>query len=514
MTLLVLALLAALAFALLLADRPGLAAFVPLVLGLGIWQVFGSPGYAPWIVAVLLVAVVALPEVRRGLISGPVLKAIGPDLPTISETEQVALEAGTVWWDKDLFSGNPDWNKLLDFRGPGLTEREQSFLENEVEELCRMVDCEEVDKLGDLTPEAWAFLGKAGFMGLIIPEEYGGLAFSSEAVSAIITKASTHNVTLAVTIMLPSSLGPAELLLHYGTQAQRDHFLPLLARGEEIPAFALTEPFAGSDAGAMRARGVVCEREIDGKTVLGLNLNWDKRYITLAPNCTLLGLAFKAEDPDGLLGQPKDYGITCALVAADLPGVETGLRHDPLGVKFINGPTTGKDVFIPMERVIGEQGGLGQGWRMLMDCLSAGRALSLPGLAAGALQTCTATVTAYGSLREQFGMPIGKLEGVADPIGRIAGTSWMITAARELTASAVASGEKPSVISAIMKAWCTEAMRDGVNDAMDVQAGAGICRGSRNVLARYYQAIPIGITVEGANILTRTLIVFGQGVLR
>lgn len=514
MTVLVILSLAALAFILLLVDRPGLAGVIPLLLGLVLWQIFGSPGLIPWILSGMAIAIFAVPELRRMVVSGPVLSALGPHLPRMSETEKVALDAGTVWWDGDLFSGNPDWDKLLAFRGPGLSPKEQSFLDNEVEQICALVKSEEVDATGDLSPAAWSMLKNSGFMALIIPEQYGGLGFSAEAVSAIVTKVSSHNVTLAVTIMLPSSLGPAELLMHYGTQAQRKHWLPRLANGSEIPAFALTEPFAGSDAGAMRSKGVVCKGDWNGEQVLGLRLNWDKRYITLAPNCTLLGLAFKAEDPDGLLGSQKDFGITCALVPANMPGVQTGLRHDPLGVKFINGPTTGKDVFLPLDNVIGGRAGLGQGWRMLMDCLSAGRAISLPGLAAGALETATLATSAYGAMREQFGLPIGKMEGVAAPIGRIAGTSWMVGAARELTAAAVAQGEKPSVISAIMKAWCTEAMRTGTNDAMDVMAGAAICRGPRNVLARFYQALPIGITVEGANILTRTLIIFGQGALR
>ncbi|MBL4770319.1 MAG: acyl-CoA dehydrogenase, partial [Planctomycetes bacterium] len=332
--------------------------------------------------------------------------------------------------------------------------------------------------------------------------------------SAIITKVSSHNVTLAITVMLPASLGPAELLLHYGTRAQQDHFLPRLAKGLDVPAFALTEPHAGSDAGSIQSDGVICKGMWEGEEVLGLMLNWDKRYITMAPICNLLGLAFVAKDPDGLLSDKKNWGITCALVPTHLPGIRTGERHDPLGVKFINGPTFGKNVFIPLNLVIGEKKGLGMGWTMLMDCLSAGRALSLPGLACGAAQTTSLTVAAYSVLREQFNTPLYKFEGVASPIGRIAGQTWMMNAARELTASSVAHGEKPSVISAIMKAYCTEGMRDVVNDGMDVLAGAGICRGERNVLARYFQSIPIGITVEGANILTRTLIIFGQGMLR
>ncbi|MCA9001036.1 MAG: acyl-CoA dehydrogenase, partial [Planctomycetes bacterium] len=462
----------------------------------------------------ITLAVLWIPGLRRSLVTGPVLKLLAPMLPKISATELEALEAGTVWWDADLFSGKPDWAKLLAFEAKGLSQEEQAFLDGPVETVCRMVDNEQVDREGDLTPEVWQYLKDNGFMSLIIPKTYGGLDFSAEAVSAIITKVSSHNVTLAITVMLPASLGPAELLLHYGSQAQRDHYLPKLAKGELVPAFALTEPHAGSDAGSIQSEGIICRGEWEGQEVLGLRLNWDKRYITLAPTCNLLGLAFQAKDPDGLLGDKRHLGITCALVPTHLPGIHTGERHDPLGVKFINGPTTGKDVFIPLSLVIGEEKGLGMGWRMLMDCLSAGRALSLPGLACGAAQSTAHTVAAYSVLREQFNTPLYRFEGIATPIGRIAGRTWMMNAARTMTASSVAHGEKPSVISAIMKAYCTEGMRDVVNDGMDILAGAGICRGERNVLARYFQAIPIGITVEGANILTRTLIIFGQGMLR
>ncbi|MCP5023734.1 MAG: acyl-CoA dehydrogenase [bacterium] len=462
----------------------------------------------------LIGGVLLIPGLRRSLITSKLLKILGPMLPRISATELEALEAGTVWWDADLFSGKPDWDKLLAFKPKGLTAKEQAFLDGPVETVCRMVDNEQVDLEGDLAPEVWQYLKDNGFMALIIPEAQGGLDFSAEAVSAIITKVSSHNVTLAITVMLPASLGPAELLLHYGSKAQQDHFLPRLAKGIDVPAFALTEPHAGSDAGSIQSEGIICRGMWEGEEVLGLMLNWDKRYITLAPTCNLLGLAFVAKDPDGLFSDKKNWGITCALVPTHLDGIRTGERHDPLGVKFINGPTFGKDVFIPLQLVIGEEKGLGMGWRMLMDCLSAGRALSLPGLACGAAQTTSQTVAAYSVLREQFNTPLYKFEGIATPIGRIAGQTWMMNAARELTASSVAHGEKPSVISAIMKAYCTEGMRDVVNDGMDVLAGAGICRGERNVLARYFQSIPIGITVEGANILTRTLIIFGQGMLR
>jgi acyl-CoA dehydrogenase len=497
--------------------RPGIGAIGASLLFISNRCTQGGSPTEIWVWTVLfgvIGSVLLIPSLRKSLVTSRVLKLLAPMLPRISATELEALEAGTVWWDADLFSGKPDWDKLLAFKAKGLTEKEQAFLDGPVETVCRMVNNEQVDREGDLNPEVWQYLKDNGFMALIIPESYGGLDFSAEAVSAIITKVSSHNVTLAVTVMLPASLGPAELLLHYGSQAQRDHFLPRLADGTDVPAFALTEPHAGSDAGSIQSEGIFCRDMWEGEEVLGLRLNWDKRYITLAPICNLLGLAFVAKDPDGLLSDKKNWGITCALVPTYLDGIRTGDRHDPLGVKFVNGPTQGKDVFIPLHLVIGEKEGLGMGWRMLMDCLSAGRALSLPGLACGAAQGTAHTVAAYSVLREQFNTPLYKFEGVATPIGRIAGQTWMMNAARELTASSVAHGEKPSVISAIMKAYCTEGMRDVVNDGMDVLAGAGICRGERNVLARYFQAIPIGITVEGANILTRTLIIFGQGMLR
>lgn len=518
MTLIALLLLAlALFVALAYFGKPGLGAVAgSLAFLVGYWQVCGTPPFL-WVLLGLTglgFALGLIPGFRQTVLTGRIMNALAPSLPRISETELVALEAGTVWWDADLFSGRPDWDKLLAFEPKGLSPEEQAFLDGPVETICQMVDNEEVDRLGDLPPAVWEYLKEQGFMALIIPKAYGGLEFSAEAISAIITKVSSHNVTLAVTVMLPSSLGPAELLLHYGTKDQREHYLPRLAKGELIPAFALTEPHAGSDAGSMRSTGVICRGEWQGEQVLGLRLDWDKRYITLAPICNLLGLAFQAQDPDGLLGNQKDLGITCALVPADLPGIQTGERHDPLGVKFVNGPTQGQNVFIPLENVIGGRKGLGNGWRMLMDCLSAGRAISLPGLACGAGQNTSLTVAAYSQLREQFGLPLHQFEGVATPMGRIAGMTWMMNAGRELTAMAVAQGEKPSVVSAIMKAYCTEGMRKVVNDGMDIQAGAGICRGERNILARYFQAIPIGITVEGANILTRTLIIFGQGMLR
>jgi acyl-CoA dehydrogenase len=508
----------ALAGFLLFIGRAYWAWVLPAALVLGAWWLRATP--SPWLFwpvagPIIGVAVVfGLAPLRRVLVTPKVLKLMKPLFPPMSATERTALEAGTVWWDADLFGGKPRWQRLLDFQPPGLTPRERSFLENETEQLCRLVDGEEVDRSGDLSEATWDHLKNAGFMGLIIPEKYGGLGFSAEANSAVVTKVSSHNVTLAVTVMVPNSLGPAELLLHYGTEEQKDYFLPRLAKGIDIPAFALTEPGAGSDAGGMTSTGVICRDEWEGEQVLGLRLNWNKRYITLASEASLLGLAFKAKDPDHLLGDVEDYGITCALVPTSLPGVVHDKRHDPLGVKFLNGPTTGEDVFIPLSLVIGEREGLGQGWRMLMDCLSAGRSISLPGLACGGTQVATRVISSYAQIREQFGMPIARFEGIEEKLAEIFGRTWSMDATRRITASAVAAGHKPSVISAIAKAYLTEGMRTVINDAMDVQGGAGICRGPRNVLAPIYQGAPIGITVEGANILTRTLIVFGQGALR
>ncbi len=371
----------------------------------------------------------------------------------------------------------------------------------------------EITRAGDLPRECWDFVREQGFMGMIIPESYGGLGFSAAAHSAVVAKLSAHSVTLAVTVMVPNSLGPAELLLHYGTKEQKDHYLPRLARGKEIPCFALTEPGAGSDAGSMTSHGVVCEGTYEGRKVLGMRLNWDKRYITLAPVATVIGLAFKLQDPERLLGGEEDVGITCALVPARLPGVWIGERHDP-GVPFMNGPTRGADVFVPLDAIIGGRPMAGKGWLMLMQSLAAGRGISLPSMASGAGRLATRTAGAYATVRKQFGVPIGSFEGIHEPLARIAGWTYAMDAARVLTAGAVDAGEKPSVASAIVKYTLTEAMRSVTNDAMDVVGGAGICLGPRNVLGNGYRAVPIGITVEGANILTRTMIVFGQGAIR
>jgi acyl-CoA dehydrogenase len=488
------------------------------VIGLSLWLlggVFSSIVFG--LVATVFVGLAVLfgvTPLRKAIVAGPLLKAMRAFLPKMSATEREALGAGTVWWDGDLFSGAPHWKKLLDFRGKGMTTREKDFIDGPVDELCRMLDDDRVMREGDMSAEVWDFIKSKGFMGMIIPEQYGGLGFSAAAQSAIIARLSARCGTASVTVMVPNSLGPAELLLHYGTQEQRDRLLPRLAIGEEIPAFALTEATAGSDAASMKAGGVVCRGMFEGREVLGMQLNWGKRYITLAPVATLLGLAFKLRDPEHLLGDEEELGITCALIPAETPGVVTGMRHDPLGVPFMNGPTEGQDVFVPLDFIIGGPEMAGKGWGMLMQSLASGRGISLPSLSAGASELATRVTGAYATVREQFNMPIGRFEGIEDRLARIAGLTYMIDGGRRLTLAALDEGEKPSVVTAIMKAYSTEAMRVTINDAMDVVGGAGISRGPRNVLAGSYQAVPIGITVEGANILTRSMIIFGQGAIR
>lgn len=452
--------------------------------------------------------------IRRALLTPTVFKIIAPILPVMSETEKTALEAGNVWWDGDLFSGNPDWKKLLAFRPKELTKEERAFLDGPVEAVCKMVTEWEVAQTGDLPPEVWEFLKKEGFFGLIIPKKYGGKGFSAIAHSAVILKLSSRSTGLAVTVMVPNSLGPAELLGHYGTEEQKDRILPRLADGRDLPAFALTEPGAGSDAASMTSSGVVVMGEWQGEEILGIRLNWNKRYITLSSIATLLGLAFKLRDPDGLLGNKVEYGITCALIPTDLPGVDTSRRHDPLGIPFYNGPTIGTDVFVPIGFIIGGEKNAGKGWRMLMDCLAAGRGISLPSQACAGGQLAVRTTGAYGSVRQQFGMSIGRFEGIEEPMARIAGSSYYLDAMRSLTVGAIDAGEKPAVLTAICKRWMTESMRSLITDAMDIVGGAGISRGPRNILSAGYQGAPISITVEGANILTRSMIVFGQGAIR
>ncbi len=469
-----------------------------------------------YIVLLLVIVVFGLPFLRRFLVSRPLLGVFRKIMPQVSQTEQEALDAGTVWWDGELFSGNPHWDKLLALPKPGLSAEEQAFLDNEVEQLCAMIDDWDVTHVRqDLPPQVWQFIRDKGFFGMIIPKEYGGLQFSAQAHSAVVTKVASRSGTAAVTVMVPNSLGPAELLLHYGTQAQKDKYLRRLAKGEEVPCFALTGPFAGSDAGAIPDVGTVCYGEFNGQAdVLGVRVSWEKRYITLAPVATLLGLAFKLYDPQNLLGPEVARGITLALIPVDTPGVRVGRRHFPLNSAFQNGPTQGTDVFIPLDYIIGGAERIGQGWRMLMECLAAGRSISLPASATGGVKLAARTSGAYARVRKQFHMPVGKFEGVEEALTRIAGNLYVMDAARVLTAQAVDLGEKPSVISAIVKYHCTERGRVVINDAMDVHGGKGICLGPDNYLARFYQQTPIGITVEGANILTRSLIIFGQGAVR
>lgn len=453
---------------------------------------------------------------RRALIARPVLELFRRILPSVSQTEQEALEAGTVWWDGDLFSGRPDWNKLLAYPKPALSAEEQAFLDGPVEALCRMVDEWAIThEQFDLPQQAWQFIKDRGFFGMIIPKQYGGLGFSALAHSAVIAKLTTRSGTAAVTVMVPNSLGPAELLLHYGTAAQKDYYLPRLAQGIEVPCFALTSPDAGSDAGNIPDFGIVCRGEWEGRgDVLGIRLTWEKRYITLGPVATLLGLAFRLYDPEHLLGATEDRGITLALIPTKTSGVHIGRRHLPLNGVFMNGPNWGRDVFVPMDSVIGGVDYVGQGWKMLMNCLAAGRSISLPANAVGMAKLATRATGAYGRVRQQFNLSIGRFEGVEEAIARIAGNLYIMDAARVMTAGALDLGEKPSVISAIVKYHLTERARRVINDAMDVHGGKGICLGPSNYLGRAYQQIPIAITVEGANILTRSMIIFGQGAIR
>ncbi len=456
-----------------------------------------------------------LRPLRRRLLTAPIFKLYRRVLPQMSQTESDALEAGTVWWEGDLFGGRPDWAKMLAFPQAQLSAQEQAFLDNETAELCAMADDWETSHyLHDLPPHVWQFIKDKGFLGLIIPKRYGGKEYSAYAHAQVVMKLSTRCSAAAVSVMVPNSLGPAELLLHYGTEEQKNHYLPRLARGQDIPCFALTSPQAGSDAAAMPDTGVVCKGMWEGREVVGMRVTWDKRYITLAPVATVLGLAFRLYDPEHLLGAEEDLGITCALIPTSHPGVVTGRRHLPLNAVFQNGPTHGKDVFMPLDWIIGGPKMAGQGWRMLMECLAAGRAISLPSGSTGMAKLVARTVGAYSRVRSQFKTPIGKFEGIQEPLARIAGNLYMMDAARTMTVGAVDRGEKPSVLSAIVKYHLTERGRQVVSDGMDIVGGKGICLGPSNFIGRAYQQVPVAITVEGANILTRSLIIFGQGAIR
>jgi acyl-CoA dehydrogenase len=454
-------------------------------------------------------------SLRRDLITRPIYAWAHKALPPMSDTEREALEAGDVWWDADLFTGNPDWSKLLAFAPAKLTDEETAFLNGPVEELCGMIDDWKVTwEWRDLPPEVWDFIKRNKFLGMIIPKEYGGLGFSPYAHSEVVRKISTRSVTAAVTVMVPNSLGPGELLMHFGTKEQRDKWLPGLAAGREIPCFGLTSPEAGSDAASMIDTGIICKGTFNGKETLGLRLNWHKRYITLGPVATLLGLAFKAYDPDHLIGSEEELGITVALIPTDLPGVSIGRRHLPAMQVFQNGPNWGKDVFIPMDFIIGGQERIGQGWKMLMTALAAGRGISLPSQSSAGAAYCARATGAYARIREQFHVPIGRFEGIEEPLARIAGTAYQLDAARRLTCAALNQGIHPAVISGIMKLHATERLRIATDDAMDVHGGKAVIDGPQNYMGSLYRSVPVAITVEGANILTRNLIVFGQGSVR
>lgn len=463
-----------------------------------------------------LALLITLPgDLRLDKFSRPLLGWVRSRLPKLSPTEQEALNSGSVDWDGELFSGKPEWNKLLDAAPAHLTSEEQAFLDGPVEELCKMLDDWQIThEHYDLPDKVWKFIRDKGFFGLVIPKEDGGLGFSNTAHSEIVMKISTRSVSAAVTVMVPNSLGPGELLMHYGTDDQKHHYLPRLAKGKEIPCFALTSPVAGSDAGAIPDKGIVCKGEWNGKEVLGLKVTWNKRYITLAPVATLIGLAIKVYDPEKLLGGNDDIGVTCVMVPRETDGVNAGARHLPMNTVFMNGPTWGTEVFIPMEQVIGGQDMLGKGWKMLLECLSIGRSISLPALGTGAGKLASLATGSYAYTREQFGRTISQFEGVQEALEPIAGYTYMMDAARLLTAGMLDRGVRPSVPSAVLKYRNTDLMREVINHAMDVVAGRGVITGPRNFLARAYQAVPIGITVEGANILTRSLMIFGQGAIR
>jgi len=487
-------------------------------LALAAYTVFGDGAW--WWLIILwalfgLMVVPNLVEVRREKITKPLLDVYRKMLPAMSDTEREALEAGNVWWDGELFSGMPDWDKLMSFPAPQLTEEEQAFVDGPCEELCRMIDDWEINhKIGDMPREVWDYIIRKKFFAMIIPRKYGGLEFSAYANSVVIQKLASRSAVASSTIGVPNSLGPAELLLHYGTEEQKDRYLPGLASGDEIPCFALTSPQAGSDAASIIDTGIVCKGKWEGKTITGIRLNWDKRYITLAPIATVLGLAFKLYDPDHLIGDQDEYGITAALIPTDLEGVEVGRRHNPLSVAFMNGPTRGRDVFVPLDFIIGGPEMAGKGWKMLVELLSVGRAITLPSTASGGGQAASYATGAYATIRKQFNTSIANFEGVGDALTRIAGHTYIMNAAVCVTSGAIDEGEKPAVPSAILKYHCTELSRRCANDAMDIHGGKGVMMGPTNYLGRGYMATPIAITVEGANILTRSLIIYGQGAIR
>lgn len=484
------------------------AAYVILGHGHWLWDLFLIAAFGVMVVPNLI-------EFRREKITKPLLSVYRKMLPTMSDTEREALAAGSVWWDGELFSGMPQWDRLMSCPAPKLSDEEQAFLDGPCEELCRMLDDWDIcHKRADMPKAVWDYIIEQRFFAMIIPKQYGGLEFSAYANAAVITKLASRSPTASSTVGVPNSLGPAELLLHYGTDEQKQRYLPGLANGSEIPCFALTSPQAGSDAAALIDSGVVCKGKWNGKTITGIRMNWNKRYITLAPVATVLGLAFKLYDPDHLIGNKSEYGITAALIPTDTPGVVVGRRHYPLTIAFQNGPTSGKDVFVPLDYIIGGPDMAGKGWKMLVELLAVGRAITLPSIASGGGQAASYASGAYTIIRKQFNTSIANFEGVADALTRIAGHTYIMNAAVAVTAGAIDQGEKPAVPSAILKYHCTELSRQVANDAMDVHGGKGVMMGPNNYLGRAYMATPIAITVEGANILTRSLIIYGQGAIR
>ncbi|MBB1506865.1 acyl-CoA dehydrogenase [Pseudoalteromonas sp. SG41-1] len=475
----------------------------------------GAFGAISWLIFLIIAVPLSVTGIRQQYIIKPIFAMFKKVTPTMSETEKSAIDAGTTWWEADLFCGRPDWNKLHQYPMPKLTIEEQAFIDGPVEVVCSMLDdWEATHELTDLPQDVWQYLKDNKFFAMIIKKEYGGLQFSAFAQSCVLQKLTSKSTLLSSIVGVPNSLGPGELLQHYGTKEQKDHYLPRLASGQEIPCFALTSPEAGSDASAIPDYGVVCKGMWEGEEVIGLSLTWNKRYITLAPVATVLGLAFKLQDPDGLLSDVKEPGITCALIPTDMPGVEIGRRHFPLNVPFQNGPTRGKDIFVPLDYIIGGPEMAGQGWRMLVECLSVGRAITLPSNSTGGIKTIALASGAYSRIRRQFRLPIGQMEGVEESLAKLAGYAYSSDAAVSMSTGAVDLGEKPSVVSAIIKYHLTEQMRDSTNHAMDVHGGKGIMLGPNNYLGRGYQGAPIAITVEGANILTRNMIIYGQGAIR
>ncbi len=468
----------------------------------------------------IAIGTLLIPAIRKLVFTKPLFNIMRKSLPPIGVTESIALEAGSVWWDAELFQGDPNWKELTELEATELTEEEQSFVDKEVETLCAMVDSHEIQSTHDLPKIVWKYIFDKGFLGLIIPKEFKGKGFSHFAHAIIVGRLSSASQFLGIAVMVPNSLGPGELLLKYGTDEQKQHYLPRLAKGKEIPCFGLTSTVAGSDAGSLIDNGIVCYGEFEGKKVLGLRLNWEKRYITLAPIATVIGLAFKAYDPDNLLSadhplhNKNDLGITCALIPRNTEGLSIGTRHKPIGEPFQNGPIFGKDVFIPMNWVIGGDKMLGHGWRMLMECLSVGRGISLPVTGASATQAMLLTTSTYSQMREQFGIPIAKMEGIQEKLSNLASNAFRATANINLSTWALDAGHRPSIISAIVKYRNTQLLQNSSIDAMDVHGGRAVMEGKRNYVSNVYSGAPVAITVEGANILTRSLMIFGQGLIR